>query len=65
MMGRQGQSDIDIFINVPLDIRFVHQIEKEVDSAIGKLGFTRQCSTHLADGLTILGYRQFAKAPEG
>ena len=66
MMGGDSKlrSDIEVSVNIPVDIRLVHQIEREVDDAVGKIGFVRCSTTHHGEGV-VIGYRQFAKALEG
>ena len=52
------KSDIVLKINTPLDIEFIHIIEKEVDAVLIPLGFSRQSTAHEKDHVEI-SFRQF------
>lgn len=64
MDGLDKKSDLEVSVNIPADIRFIHQIEREIDDAICKLGFCRTCSSHFGNAV-VIGYRQFAASTGG
>ena len=57
----EDRSAIQVVLNGDYKIEFVHQIEKEIDKAVNKLGFTRSGTSHYQDR-TEINYRQFGRA---
>lgn len=51
-------NDLTVKINIPLEIKFIHRIEKQLDMALIPMGFTRETTTKNID-TTEINYRQF------
>lgn len=58
---KRDKPAIQITLNGNYEIEFVHQIEKEIDEAVNKLGFTRSGTSHYQER-TEINYRQFGRA---
>ena len=54
---------IVIILDGRLDIKYIHQIEKEIDIAMTKVGFTRT-NTSKEKNKIILNYKQYISIPE-
>jgi hypothetical protein len=60
MMSEKEEIGIKLGIDAtPETIDFIHHLEKVVDEALNKEGFTRK-GTIKRKGYTVLNYRQFA-----
>lgn len=58
---KSDKPTIQVILNGDYEIEFVHQIEKEIDKTINRLGFTRIGTSHYQERAEI-NYRQFGRA---